>query len=163
MTKKLLLPFQHGLDVRAIEQAVRLAKGSDATLAPFSLIPIAERYGKKDSRLDLVQQSKDFLEVTRHKARAYAVPVEPYERYTKDCAQSICMLVYEMQCDGIVLFISYKGGLLLPADIISKLVDEAKCKLYIIRLPSDDRLTLSQKLRMSLLRWMPGKRTFCTQ
>ncbi len=153
MTKRLLLPFQHGMDMIALEQAVRLAKGCCATLLPLSLIPMSEKSSKKGARLDLIQQSKDFLAVVKRKTQAYAVPFEPHEIFTCNAAQTISMLADEMECEGIVLFLGYQGGMLLSSDVIGKLVEEAPCKLYIMRLPVDERRTFLQEVRMRFVRW----------
>src|SRR6266571_6636731 len=93
-TKRFLLPFQHGVDIGAIEQAVRLAKGHDAVLVPLSLIQVQKEC--KGVRLDIVQQSKDFLAATKHKANMYSVPVECFEIFTQDMKQTINMLAGEM-------------------------------------------------------------------
>jgi hypothetical protein len=159
MTERLLLPFQHGLNVEAIEQAVRLAKSHNATLVSLSLIPMSEKSCKKGARLELVQQSKDFLETVKYKAHAYSVSIETVEAYTHHALQSINMLVNEMQCDGIALFLGYKGGMLLPSDVIGRLVEDVPCRLYIMRLPLSDRKTISQKVRVHLARWKSGKPT----
>ena len=157
MVMRLLLPFQHGLNIEAIEQAIRLARGHNATLVPLSLIPMSEKSYRKGARLDLVQQSKDFLEAVKHKARAYAVPLESVEVYTHHPVQSIHALVAEMRCDGIALFLGYNSALLLPQEVIGRLVEETTCKLYIMRLPIRERITLAQKVRMRLARWQLGK------
>lgn len=157
MAMRLLLPFQHGLNVDAIEQAIRLAKGHNATLVPLSLIPMSEKSYRKGARLDLVQQSKDFLETVKHKARAYGVPLESIEVYTHHPVASIHTLVTEMRCDGIALFLGYKSALFLPQDAIGRLVEEATCKLYIMRLPVQERITLAQKIWMYLTRLLPEK------
>ena len=157
MTMRLLLPFQHGLNVEAIEQTIRLAKGHNATLLPLSLIPMSGKSYRKGARLDLVQQSKDFLETVKHKARAYSVPLESIEVYTHHPVESIHALVIELHCDGIALFLGYKSTVFLPQDAIGRLVEEATCKLYIMRLPIRERMTLAQKVRVCLTRLLPGK------
>ena len=122
----------------AIEQAVRLAKGHDAVLVPLSLIQV--QHERKGVRLDFVQQSKDFLEATKHKATTYDVPIERFEVFTQDVKQTINLLACEMECDGIVLFLGGKQGILLPASVIKRLLETANCKLYIMRLPSGEKV-----------------------
>jgi CheY-like chemotaxis protein len=84
-TPRWLLPFMHGVDMRAIEYTVRLAESAGATLIPVSLITAPP----KGARLEHLQQSKDFLEAVQHKAARYLVPVERYEVFTADAQQSI--------------------------------------------------------------------------
>ena len=58
---RFLLPFTHGVDMRAIEQAVLLAKGHGATLIPLTLIYIPEERQAKGARLEHVATVKRFL------------------------------------------------------------------------------------------------------
>jgi hypothetical protein len=60
MTTHFLLPFVHGVDTFAIEQAILLAKSHQAVLVPLVLIHVAEERRKKGVRLEYLQQSKDF-------------------------------------------------------------------------------------------------------
>src|SRR5258708_39195830 len=98
-TPRWLLPFTHGVDMRAIEYAVRLAESAGATLVPVSLISAPP----KGARLEHIQQSKDFLEAVQHKAERFQVPVERYEVFTADVIQSLTTLVHERRCEGSVL------------------------------------------------------------
>src|SRR5690242_11885613 len=98
-TTRLLLPFTHGVDVCAIDSALRLAKGYDAILVPLALIYVPEDGQAKGARLEHIQQSKDFLEVVKHKAARYGVPLERLEVYTSDIAQSIRIIASEMECE----------------------------------------------------------------
>lgn len=139
----------------AIEQAVRLAKGHDAVLVPLSLIPVQHEH--KGVRLDMIQQSKDFLEATKLKAATYDVPIERFEVFTRDVKQTINLLAGEMECEGIVLFLGGKQGILLPASVIKRLLETANCKLYIMRLPSGERTSLLKLLRERFARWFPGR------
>ena len=70
MTTRLLLPFVHGVDKYAIEQALRFAKSHAATLVPLVLIREPEER-RKGVRLEHIQQSRDFLETVKHKASRY--------------------------------------------------------------------------------------------
>src|SRR5258708_38238689 len=94
-TPRWLLPFTDGVDMRAIEYAVRLAESAGATLVAVSLISAP--------RLEHIQQSKDFLEAVQHKAERFQVPLERYEVFTADVIQSLTTLVHDRRCEGIVL------------------------------------------------------------
>lgn len=138
-TTRLLLPFQHGVDRPAIEQAMRLAKGFGATLVSLSILSVQGGRKPKAPRLDFIQQSNDFLETTKHLARAWDVPVESFEAITHDARQAIETIAGEMQCDGIVLFVGRNGGVLLASDTIDYLVKSARHKLYVMRLQTQER------------------------
>lgn len=58
------LPFTFGVDMGGIDCAVSLAESAGATLVPVSLIPAPP----EGARLELIQQSKDFLEAVQNKA-----------------------------------------------------------------------------------------------
>src|SRR6266516_5989058 len=112
-TPRFLLPFVHGVDMCAIEQAILLAEAQEAILVPLVLIYVPEQRCAKGARLEHIQQSKDFLEAVKFKAARYAVPIERLEVFTSDIVQSINLVAREMTCDGILLFIGHKNGILL--------------------------------------------------
>ncbi len=155
---RFLLPFTHGVDMRAIEQAVLLAKGHGATLIPLTLIDIPEERRAKGARLEQVQQSKDFLEATKYKAARYAVLVERFEVFTSDVVQSINLVASEMECEGILLFVGRRGSILLDISEIKRLVELPICRLYIVHLQTDERESFAQMLRQQLSHWLNGKR-----
>ena len=95
-TIRLLLPFTHGVDMCALDHAMRLAKGCNAILVPLALIYVPEDGRTKGARLEHIQQTKDFLEAVKHKAARYDVPIERLEVFTSDVAQSIRVVAGEM-------------------------------------------------------------------
>lgn len=155
---RFLLPFTHGVDMFAIEQAVLLAKGHEATLIPLALLSVPEERQAKGTRLELVQQSKDFLEATKYKAARYAVPFERFEVFTSDVVQSINIVASEMKCEGILLFVGHRGGILLDFNEIKRLVELPICKLYVLHLQAGERESFAQMLRQRLSHWLNGKR-----
>jgi hypothetical protein len=156
-TTRLLLPFVHGIDVSAIEQALLMAKGIEATLVPLSLIYVPERRRARGARLEHVQQSKDFLEAVKHKAARYAVPVERLEVFTSDIVQSINLVADEMACEGILLFKGRKDGILLQVNEIKRLVEMPVCKLYIMHLQTEERESIAQRLRQLFTHLLIGR------
>jgi hypothetical protein len=153
-TTRFLLPFVHGVDKFAIEQAILLAKSHQATLVPLVLIHIPEERRKKGVRLEQVQQSMDFLETVKEKADWYAVPVESLEVFTGHVVQSINLVASEMECEGILLFVGQKGGILLPNIEIKHLMEMPAYKLYITHVPSIQRANFIQALHQQCSRWL---------
>jgi hypothetical protein len=133
-TLRLLLPFTHGIDMGVLEYAVRLAKSCDAILVPLSLIQMTEMRWSKGARLEYVQQSKDFLEAMLYKAAKHGIPVERFEVFTSDVVQSIGVLAQQVECDGILLFVRGRDGILLRADEVEHLVEKRAHTLYIFHL-----------------------------
>src|SRR5215467_10727531 len=78
-TARFLLPFVHGVDKFAIEQAILLTKSHNATLVPLVLFHLPEERRKKGVRLEYLQQSMDFLEIVKQKADWHAVQTEKLE------------------------------------------------------------------------------------
>jgi hypothetical protein len=156
-TPRLLLPFTHGVDVRAIEQAVLMTKGHQATLVPVALIHVPEERRAKGARLEHIQQSKDFLETVKQKAAWYSVPVERLEVFSSDVVQSINLVANEMRCEGILLFVGGRNGILLQPDEIKRLMETTICKLYIMRLQIHERVSILQILRQSFSNWLKGR------
>ncbi len=156
-TLRLLLPFTHGVDACAIDSALRMAKGCQAILVPLALINVPEDGQAKGARLEHIQQSKDFLEAVKRRAACYDVPFERLEVFTSDVVQSIWAVASEMECEGILLFVGGKHGILLSTCEIKHLMEHISSKLYIQHLHSDDGRSLRQLLRERLSHWLPGK------
>ena|SRR5579884_569107 len=156
-TIRLLLPFTHGMDAYAIESALRLAKGRDAILIPLALIHVPEGGRPKGARLEHIQQSKDFLEAVKHKAVRYGVPIERLEVYTSDVVESIRVIASEMGCEGILLFVGGKHGILLSPREIKHLMEHFTCRLYILRLEKDGDRSLKRVLRDRFSYWLHGR------
>jgi hypothetical protein len=155
-TTRFLLPFVHGVDKFAIEQAILLSKSHQATLVPLVLILVPEERRKKGVRLEYLQQSKDFLETVKQKADRYSVQIERLEVFTSDVVQSINLVASEMECEGILLFVSQKGGILLQLHEIKRLMEMPVCKLYVLRLPTHERVNFVQELRRRFFDWLNG-------
>src|SRR5215469_10368057 len=155
----LLLPFTHGVDMCAIAQALLLAKGRQATLVPLALIHVPEERRAKGARLEHVQQSKDFLEAVKHKAARYDVPIERFEVFTSDVVQSINTIASDLECEGVLLFVGRKDGILLQASEIKRLMETTGCRLYILRLQTGDSKGVAQKLLKGFLSWSRKQRT----
>ena len=151
MMDRLLLPFTHGVDTQAIDFAVLLAKSQGAILVPLSLIRLS---GTRGARLEHIQQSKDFLEVVRHKAGRLGVPVEPVELSTPDAVQSTGLFAREMACAGILLFLRQGAGVLLDTGEVKQVLEHKSVPLYLVRMPA--KVGMGSRLRR-LSRWLQGR------
>lgn len=129
---RLLLPFTHGIDAHALEFAIALAKGRDATLVPFSLIYIPPT--ARGARLERIQQSKDFLALVQSKAARHGVAVEYQEVYTRDVLQSIRRVTQELHCSNIVLFVREGDGVLLSTVEVKHVLTSVSGQHHLIQL-----------------------------
>ncbi len=149
-TPRWLLPFTFGVDMAAIDFAVRLAESAGATLLPVSLVSSPPR----GARLECIQQSKDFLEAVQNKAARLQVPLERYEVFTPDVLRSLATLVREMRCDGIVLVTDGEHSRLMQDEEVKRLLVESPAALVLIRLPAHSRSTPAPRLRARFLSWL---------
>jgi len=159
-TTRFLLPFVRGVDKFAIEQAILLAKSHQATLVPLVLMHVPEERRQKGVRLEYLQQSKDFLETVKQKADWYSVQIERLEVFSSDIVQSINLVAREMECEGIVLFVNHKGGILIQLHEIKRLMEMPASKLYVLHLPTYERMNFAYELRQYFSHWLNrrGKR-----
>ena len=140
-----LLPFTHGVNMQAIDYAVSLAQNARARLVAVSLVSVPQEPRSSGARLEHIQQSKDFLEAVKWKARRYSVPVECYEVFTVDIMQSLSLLVDSQHCDNIFLVIPRNKDVLLEAPL---------ALLVLIRLPVQTGRTQVRPLITRVLLWL---------
>ena len=154
MGPRWLLPFTHGVDMRAIDYLVSLAKNNGATLIPISLVYVPTESRSRGARLEHIQQSKDFLEAVKCKAARLQVPVERYEVFTSDAVQSITTLVHDLHCDGIVMVAIERKEVLLHAHELKQLLVEPPASLVLMRLPARSQEARAFYLGASFLSWL---------
>jgi hypothetical protein len=152
--RRWLLPFTFGVDVRAIDLILRLAKDCEATLVAASLIVIPEMLQEQGPRLEYIQQSKDFLEVVRWKAARYDVSVEPHEVWTADIHERIKRLVLELHCNSIVVVTDGKEGVLLDTyEVANLLMGTIPASIALVRMPAPRQSAIA-RLNTRFLSWI---------
>lgn len=151
MTKstRLLLPFTQDMDLGALEYAVQFARRCKATLIPLALIPLSEEQWAEGPRLEAIEQANDFLEAVKYIAARAGVVVESHEMYTRDVVRSLSVFAQEMMCEGILLFLQHGTTVLLPPEVVRRLLKQAPCTLWIVRLQPANRTGPVQ----TLLKW----------
>jgi hypothetical protein len=154
MSSRWLLPFTHGVDMRAINYLVSLAENNGATLIPVSLISVPNHSRSAGARLEHIQQSKDFLEAVKYTSARLQVAVERYEVFTSDVIQSITTLVHDLHCDGIVMVAIEHKEVLLRTHELKQLLVEPPASLVLIRLPARSQEAGAFYLGARLLSWL---------
>jgi len=143
--RRWLLPFTFGVNVRAIDLVIRLAKECDATLVAASLIVVPDVLQGQGPRLEYIQQSKDFLEVVRWKALRYDVSIEPHEVWTADIHERIKRLVLDLHCDSVVVVTDGKEGVLLDTDEVANLLmGTIPASLVLVRMPAPKQSAIAR-------------------
>lgn len=152
--RRWLLPFTCGVDVRAIDLVLRLAKDCEATLVPASLIAVPEMLQERGPRLESIQQSKDFLEVVRWKAARYGVSVEPHEVWTASIHERIKRLALDLHCSSIVVVTSGKEGVLLDThEVANFLIGTIPASLVLVRMPAPKQSAIA-RLNTRFFAWI---------
>jgi hypothetical protein len=141
-----------------LEYAVLLAKSLNATLIALSVIQVPETRRFRGARLEHVQQSKDFLGAVQHKATKHGVPIERLEVFTSDVAWGIHVLAQQMACEGLLLFVRDREGVLLSAEEVEHFLNKGTFPLYIVHLASKENKKLTEMLLEHLSNWISGRR-----
>ncbi len=136
---RLLLPFTHGIDARAIGYAFALAQRLGVTLISLSLIRLPDSAERRGVRLGDVEQSIDFLEFALHKARQAGVPIERVELRTHSPVRSIRAVAQEMEC-AVIIFVEKGSGVLLATEEVKELLADRSLSLFVVNLPPKKRL-----------------------
>lgn len=128
--RRWLLPFTTGVDLPTIGQALRLAETGGATLVAVSFIAMP---GEHSARLELIQQSKDFLEAIHYKALRLSIPVECYEVFTNDVLKDIARQIRDLACDSLMLANEGRNALLLQTQEMQQLMFSPPASLVLLR------------------------------
>jgi len=153
MEYRWLLPFTYGIDHRAIEAVVRLANAGGATLVPVALVSISSERRSSGTRLEYIQQAKDFLILVQSIAARYHVLVECHEVFTGTVNRCIRMLIQDLRCDSVVAVTGADQALLLQKQELSDLLTEPPAALVLARLPARQEKRQQFHLAKRFLSW----------
>lgn len=151
MESRWLLPFTFGIDHRAIETVVRLAKASGAIVVPVALISVSSGRRSLGARLEHVQQAQDFLMLAQSIAARHQVLTECHQVFTGAVDTRIRMLVQDLCCESVVVVISAHLSVLLQTHEMSSLLIKPPASLVLLRLPADRH---HQHLGKRFLSWL---------
>lgn len=153
-TQRWLLPFTSGVDLSAIEAALHLAENGGATLVAVSFVITPDAQRSCAVRLELIQQSKDFLEACHTIALRLSIPIECYEVYTHDVVGSIATQIHDLECESLVLASRGQETLLLHETEAQQLLLKPPVALLVLRFSSRTTPASQPERRMPLLAWM---------
>ena len=153
MKYRWLLPFTYGVDHRAIETVVRLADARGATLVPVALISVSSGQRSSGTRLEHIQQAKDFLVLVQSIAARHHVLVECHEVFTASVNRCIKMLIQDLLCDSVVAVTGANQALLLQKQELSDLLAKPPAALVLARLPACRERRQQSHLGKRFLSW----------
>lgn len=153
MASRLLLPCTSGVDSQAITYAVQLARSQNAVLVPLALVQYKAGRTPNDARLEHIQRSKDFLEMTRTIAARFNVTVECYECYTSDVVSSMIQTCSELACVSEIVVMSKQKTYLIQADEVKALLQQPDISLMILQAPEHSQRRRSVLLEHVLKGW----------
>jgi hypothetical protein len=156
MTSRWLLPFTFGVDMQAFDAALGLAQRGNATLVALSLIAVPSGKRSRGVRLELIQQSQDFLEAVKYRAARFAIPVERHEVYTENVLESLETLPLKLGCQGMILLSRGEQALLLDSQEMQHILSTVPVPLVLMNLSEQARKNwLSHKLARFSSRELP--------
>lgn len=134
--RRWLLPFTTGVDIPATTEVLRLADAANATLVAISFLVTSDEPRAQRIRLELIQQSQDFLEAVHYKALRLAIPVECHEVTTSDAFAGIEKQLRDPACESVVIATRGDRVLLLHPREIQQLLLAPPAQLIRLLLPA---------------------------
>lgn len=134
--RRWLLPFTTDVDIPAIAGVLRLADAANVTLVATSFLVTPDEQGAQHIRLELIQQSQDFLETVHYKARRLATPVECHEVTASDVLAGIEQQLRDLACESVIIASRGDQALLLHSTEIQQLLLAPPAQLVCLRLPA---------------------------
>ena len=130
----------------ALASAMQFASNSQAAVVSLALLPLSEYLWAKGPCLEAIEQANDFLATTKPQAARVGVVVPCEEMSTHNVVRRISVFAQEMQCERILLFLRGRTTVLLPPEVVKRLLEQVPCTLSIIRLPATDSTGPRQRL-----------------
>lgn len=137
--KRLLLPFTHGIDEKAIDNVLRFAKASDVTLVALALMSAPDQSYREQLRPEHVEQATDFLETIAARATMYGITVEQHEAFTLDVPGTILATLRETESQGILLIIKEQTACLLEPEAVTRLQQNLHINFYNLYIPAQKK------------------------
>jgi len=155
--KRLLLPFTHGVDGKAIDHVLLFAKGADTIIITLALIPVIPK--TEEVRPERIQQAKDFLEMIYAKSINYGVLLEKYEIFANNILETTLASVSTMDCQGIILLFEGEEAKFLHTNEANYIRQHTTHSLYILQMLTHKRPSILK----NFLPQLAGKLTRKTQ
>ncbi len=137
--KRLLLPFTHGIDEKAIDNVLRFAKASNVTLVALALMSAPDQSYREQLRPEHVEQATDFLETIAARATMYGITVEQHEAFTLDVPNTILATLKETESQGILLIMKEQTACLLAPEVVTRLQQNLNINFYNIYIPAQKK------------------------
>lgn len=134
-----LLPFTTEVDLPTIDSVLHLAEAGGATLVAVSFLVAPGGRRAQNIRLELLQQSQDFLEAVRCKSQQLALPVECHEVVTHDLRAEIARAIQQLECQSVVLASKDEHTLFVPREVLQELVLHPPVQLLLLRFSAEAR------------------------
>ena len=145
--KRLLLPFTHGIDEKAIDNVLRFAKASDVTLVALALMSAPDQSYREQLRPEHVEQATDFLETIAARATMYGITVEQHEAFTLDVPNTILATLKETESQGILLIMKEQIACLLAPEVVAQLQQNLSINFYNLYIPAQKKARKKSALR----------------
>ncbi len=145
--KRLLLPFTHGIDEKAIDNVLRFAKASNVTLVALALMSAPDQSYREQLRPEHIEQATDFLETIAARATMYGITVEQHEAFTLDVPNTILATLKETESQGILLIMKEQTACLLAPEAVTQLQQNLSINFYNLYIPAQKKARKKSALR----------------
>lgn len=138
--ERVLLPFVDGVNVEAIDYALRFSKAAQLPLVALALIP---QPPTGSVRAEHVQQAKDFLETIAARAEMHGLSsIERHECFSQDTSSSIFAALMQLHCRGILLLLQNDIPCFLNLKDMQNVQQGIDANVYILHLPQKEKKTI---------------------
>jgi hypothetical protein len=137
--ERVLLPFVDGVNVEAIDYALRFSKAAQLPLVALALIP---QPPMGSVRAEHVQQAKDFLETIAARAEMHSVSIERHESFSQDTSSSVFAALLQLHCRGIIFLLQNDIPCFLDLKDMQNVQQSIDVNVYILHLPQKEKKTV---------------------
>ena len=131
--ERVLLPFVDGVNIEAIDYALRFSKAAQLPLVVLGLIP---QPATGNVRAEHVEQAQDFLETIAARAEMHGLPsIERHESFSQDISRSILDAIVQLRCRGIIFLLQNDIPCFLDLEDVKNVQESTDANVYLLHLP----------------------------
>lgn len=135
--ERVLFPFVDGVNVEAIDYALRFSKAAELSLVVLALIP---QPATGSVRAEHVQQAQDFLETIAARAEMHGLSsIERHESLSQDTSRSILDAFIQLHCRGVIFLLHNDIPCFLDLKDVKNVQQGTHRNVYILHLPQKEK------------------------
>ena len=141
--ERVLLPFVDGVNIEAIDYALRFSKAAQLPLVVLGLIP---QPATGNARAEHVEQVQDFLETIAARAEMHGLSsIERHESFSQDIPRSILDALVQLHCRGIIFLLYNDIPCFVDLKDVKKVQQSTSANVYLLHLPQKKKKQSERK------------------